>query len=120
MPWNGNVQFRNNIFDARGDDAIKSAPESPGLAPLGSKHPKMRYFDPMGNQQLIRTGTGADLSRQSSGGSETARERAQGRSGAPLRISTVSGVGGRKYAAAEPKRAFAGNKLSSPKQLGVR
>ena len=111
--WNGNaVQFRNNPFDPRGDDSVNSAPESAvpveNLSP--SKSPKLHSFDPMGSRELVRQYDTADLDQ----GKATQRK-----SGMPLRISTVTGVGGRKYAATGPRSAFAGSRLSPPQPLGM-
>jgi hypothetical protein len=106
------VQFRDNVFDPRSDDAVTSAPESPvpveNLSP--SINPKLHSFDPAGHRELVRQYDEADMNQG------RANER---KSGMPLRISTVTGVGGRKYAATDARSAFAGGSLSPPKQLGI-
>jgi hypothetical protein len=113
VPWNVSpVQFRNNVFDPRGDDAISSAPESPvpveNLSP--NINPKLRSFDPAGHRELVRQYDAEDIDQGK------ASER---KPGMPLQVLPVTGVGGRKYAATNPMNAFAGTGLSPPKQLGM-
>lgn len=113
IPWNANpIQFRNNVFDPRGDEAVSSAPESP--VPVEKFSPntnsKLHSFDPAVHRELVRQYDAEDMDQG------RAYER---NSGMPLRISTVTGVGGRKYAATELKSVFAGSGLSPPKQFGM-
>ena len=110
--WNGNgIQFRGNPFDSRGEDSVNSAPESPipveNLSP--SKNPTLRSFDPTG-RELVRQYDLADIDQSNT---------SQRKSGMPLRISTVTGVGGRKYAATEAKSALVGSRVSPPTSLGM-
>ena len=108
------VNFRDNVFDSRGDDAVNSMPEMPAAPDsLGpNSNSKYRPLDPTGSRELVRI-EGADLSRENSGGNGTDRDRVNQREyGAPLRISTLTGVGGRKYAAAEPRST-----ILSPKSI---
>ena len=113
VSWNANpIQFSNSVFDPRGDEAASSAPESPVPVEKYSRNinSKLSMFDPAGHRGLVRQYDAEDMDQ---GG---AYER---KSGIPLRIPTVTGVGGRKYAATEAMSAFAGNGLSPPKQLGM-
>jgi hypothetical protein len=100
--WNGSaVQFRNNVFEPHADDTIKSMPESaiPVENLSASINPKLHSFDPASHRELVRQYDPAD----------TNQDRAdQRRPGRLLRVATLTGVGGRKYAAAEPRIAFTG------------
>jgi hypothetical protein len=74
-----------------------------------SINPKLHSFDPAAPRELVRQYDPAD----------TNQDRAdQRKSSRLLRAATLTGVGGRKYAAAEPRIAFTGS-MSSPKQLGM-
>ena len=111
IPTSPHVAFKPVDFD---DSAANSAPESPGGSFSPTKTaPQMRYYDPNGqpnlHQELIRNRSGSDLSRENS-------RSGQRKAGVPLRVSTVTGVGGRKYAAAEPGSA---SRRSPPKQVGM-
>jgi hypothetical protein len=113
VPWNVNpIQFRSDVFDQQNDDSFNSAPEFPvpveNLNP--SINPKLRSFDPAGHGELVRHYDAEDMNQTRAN---------QRKSGMPLRVPTVTGVGGRKYAATDPRSAFAGNGLSPPKQLGM-
>jgi hypothetical protein len=98
--WNGGaVQFRQNIFEPHADDTINSAPESaiPVENLSASVNPKLHSFDPAGYRELARQFDPAD----------TNQDRAdQPKSGRLLRVATVTGVGGRKYAATESRSTF--------------
>jgi hypothetical protein len=100
--WNGGaVQFRNNVFEPHADDTINSVPAYavPVENLSASINPKLHSFDPAGHRELVRQYDPAD----------TNQDRAdQRKSGMLLRTATVTGVGGRKYAATEPRSAFAG------------
>jgi hypothetical protein len=93
------VQFRQNIFEPHADDIINSAPESavPVENLSASVNPKLHSFDPAGYRELARQFDPAD----------TNQDRAdQPKSGRLLRVATVTGVGGRKYAATESRSTF--------------
>ena len=112
------VKFRTPNFDTHKDDAANSAPESPALKnfrPFRGETPKLRYIDPAGQDRTPYIG---DLSRQRSTGNYRTNPRqdrsSQRKSGVPIRVSTVTGVGGRKYASAEPKSAGASASPRSP------
>jgi hypothetical protein len=111
--WNGGaVQFRNNIFEPRADDTINSVPESavPVENLSASVNPKLHSFDPASHRELVHQFDPADTNQDKAD---------QPRPGRLLRVATVTGVGGRKYAAAEPRSAFTGSSISPPKQLGT-
>jgi hypothetical protein len=113
VPWNVNpIQFRSDVFDPRIEDSFNSAPESPVLVENLNPgiNPKLRSFDPAGHGELVRHYDAEDMNQTRAN---------QRKSGMPLRVSTVTGVGGRKYAATESRSAFAGSGLSPPKQLGM-
>jgi hypothetical protein len=94
--WNGSaVQFRTNVFQPHADDTIKPRPES--AVPVGNLspklNPKLHSFDPAGHCDLARQFDPADTNQ------DKADQRKPGRL---TRVATVTGVGGRRYAAAEP------------------
>lgn len=110
--WNGGaVQFRNNVFEPHADDTVNSMPKSavPVENLSASINPKLHSFDPAGHRELVRRYDLADTNQ------DRADQRKPGRL---LRVATLTGVGGRKYAAAEPRIAFTGS-MSPPKQLGM-
>ena len=113
VSWNANpIQFNTNVFKPRGDEAANSAPESPVPVEKYSRNinSKLSMFDPAGPRGLVRQYNAEDMDQG------RAYER---KSSIPLRIPTVTGVGGRKYAATESMSAFAGSGLSPPTQLGM-
>jgi hypothetical protein len=99
--WNGSaVQFRNNVFEPHADDTINSMPEYavPVENLSASINPKLHSFDPAGYRELVHQYDPTD----------TNQDRAdQRKSGTLPWTATVTGVGGRKYAAAEPRSSFA-------------
>lgn len=91
------VKFREYIFDgprnANGGSA--SAPDTPGAN--GQPQRKFQYFDPTGKNNNNSIGSGPTSGNDSE---ETSKRR---KFGVPIRVRTVTGVGGRKYAS--PKSA---------------
>ena len=111
---NPGVRFRNDIFM---QDPANSVPESPVYHPQmnGKPPPVIRYPDAQPTyptQQMEGMVVGQPLSRHDSSSSGTDRRyngdwdrNAQRKAGAPVRVSTVTGVGGRKYAPSETMAA---------------
>ncbi len=115
------VRFRDDIFD---NDAMHSTPKTPAFQPVmqpnGLPPPAIRFPEssphlPYPTQQMEDMSMAArTASYESSAGSGTDRRYHSGsdwdrnaarKAGHPLRVSTVTGVSGRKYANAEPTSA---------------
>ena len=118
---NPGVRFRNDMFD---QEAMQSAPESPAVQPVmppnGLPPPAIRYPEPQPHhayptQQMEGMSMATPIaSRESSSGSGTDRryhssnewdKNAARKAGQPLRVATVTGVSGRKYASQDPNSA---------------
>ena len=115
------VHFRNDMFD---NDARHATPKSPaaqpvmqpnGLPPPAIRFPDAQPHSPYPMQQMEGMSMAAKTaSHESSGGSGTDRRYHSGsdwernaarKAGQPLRVATVTGVSGRKYANADPASA---------------
>jgi hypothetical protein len=108
------VRFRNHIFDNGKDDAVNSAPEfTPSYPYNGQARPSIsqtRPADPPPANPRQLMDTTAPLSRESSGSSSNGTDRGMQRSAKPLHVSTVSGVGGRRY----PEMMSTGRRGTAP------
>ena len=101
-PRNGNqVKFHERMFSGDNDEytgGANSAPDSPATKNSAST-PRFKYTDSRGKD--LRSSVQNGRSRSGSEADRVPERQRLRQQGAPGRIKTVSGVGGRKYASAE-------------------